>query len=260
MKKTVLFLLIFIACLSESKACSCIEVHFCDYIRDTAVHVAVRAKVLGSVVYAPDNFAVYLEVLHTYKDLDGITDTIKVYGNENDFACFVHVLNFFPVGDTVIAAFSIYQIEGAPLINPDSLTEHFYEVRPTLCNMVVLNVHDGVVTGAIHPNVESYPLSHFDEALTTCQFPVVGVSDFLNPDPHFSIYPNPAAGGKLYVRNERQQDPIEKIRVRSIDGRLIREYAGLTGNLMEINQIGNGVRVLEIHSGGQIHYRKVIVL
>lgn len=261
MKKHIFVFLLLIAGLAEGKACSCLQVHFCSYLRDTSVKVAVQAKVLNSVVYAPDNFAVYLKVLKIYKQEVPITDTIKVYGNDQDFACYVNVLGFFPVGDTVIGAFSSFQFTDAQLPNPDSLTEHFYEVRPTLCNMVVLNLEHGIVTGPITPELDAYPLDHFEDGLSTCFFPVVDVQEYQHPELIFRIYPNPSRSGKLYISSQSPHDPIEKIRVFSIDGRLNCEYSNLAQdqyNPVEIELDGTGVFVLEIHAGGKWYYQKAI--
>ncbi|MCC6282838.1 MAG: T9SS type A sorting domain-containing protein [Saprospiraceae bacterium] len=263
MKKHILVLLLLTVGLAEGKACSCIQIHFCSYLRDTSVKVAVQARVLHSVVYAPDNFAVYLKVLKIYKQEVPITDTIKVYGNDQDFACYVNVLSFFPVGDTVIGAFSSFQFTEAQLPNPDSLTEHYYEVRPTLCNMLVLNLLHGIVTGPITEGLDAYPLDHFEDGLSTCIFPVVDVPEYENPELHFRIYPNPSRSGKLYISSQSSHDPIEKIRVYAVDGRLNCEYFNLSENQplpLEISISGTGVHVLEIHSGGKVFYQKAIVL
>jgi hypothetical protein len=89
------------------------------------------------------------------------------------------------------------------------------------------------------------------------------VQDYRNPESVFRIYPNPSGSGKLYITSESPHNPIEKIRVFSVDGRLKCEYSNLSGNQqfpVEIELSGTGVHVLEIHSGGRVFYQKAIVL
>lgn len=262
MKKALLSFFFLLAGLVQGSACSCLASYYCEFIRDSSVHVAVQAKVIHSVVYGPDNYAVYMKVIKNYKAGSPVTDTIKVYGNDWEASCFVNVLGFFPVGDTVIVAFDSFQLSPETLYNPDSLTEHYTEVRPTLCGMVSLAVQQGMVYGLIHPGVNNYPLSHFQNALNTCDFSgTTGVSE--QPELYFNIFPNPASDGRLYVRIEGQHDPIEKIRLFSIDGRLAGEYSNLAGDRyspIEILLPGSGVHVLEIHISGKTYYRKAIML
>lgn len=261
MKKIILFLVFGLALLAESQACSCAFFPFCQYIQHPPVKVAVQARVIRSKVYAPDNFAVYLQVLEKYKDDVAVTDTIKVYGNDFESFCYVNVLSYFPVGDTVIVAFGIFNGFLTPIVNPDSLTEHYYEVKPILCEMVKLNLQNGIVSGSISPGINACSLSDFEAGLGLCSFPVVGVREYEQLDPNFHIYPNPASDGRVYIRSERPYDPIEKIRLFSMDGRLIRVFFGLpAGDTIEMDLPGAGIYLLEIAGSGKMYYRKVMRL
>ncbi len=258
MKKVFLLLPLLIAFLAESKACSCVGIHFCSYIQDTSVHVAVQAEVIGSVTYGPDNSAVYLKVLKKYKENTALTDTIKVYGNHWSATCYVHVLLQFPVGATVIAAFGWHQGNRNVLFNPDSLTENYYEIRPSSCSTILLSVENGVVSGRIAEGVPSYPLSNFEIALDQCQFPL--------PEEivcNYSIYPVPSFNGKMYIEPNYNNDHVEKIRVFSIDGRLIGDFSGQyssPGNPIFIDLPGSGIYVLEIFCNGDVHYKKITAM
>lgn len=260
-KKNILILFILFAGVAESIACSCIGAHFCNAIRDSSVQVAVLAKIVRSTEYTPDNAAVYLQVLNNYKDESSITDTIKVYGNEHENVCFVDVLYHFLVGDTVIVAFGSFQFGNETLYNPDSLIENHYEVRPNLCYMILLQVENGIVYGPISQGVDAYPLSHFENALSTCAFPVVDLPELTNPALNFRIHPNPSTDGRLYISSKQPTIQIEMIRVFSIDGRLIRTYSWLSGNNnnpVEIELPDSGMHVLEIHAGGKVYWEKAV--
>lgn len=258
MKKTCLFLLIVFTYVTESKACDCLIFNFCDHLHDPTVKVAIQAEVIRSVVYTSDNYAVYLKVLKKYKDEANITDTIKIYGNEWAATCYVNVLDQFLVGDTVITTFGFSWEEDPLLFNGDSLTENYYELRPISCDMVNLRVQNGIVSGRIYEGIATYPLSHFENALQQCDFspPVTAVC-------HYSVYPIPSSDNKVYVRKEYTDNTIEKIRLLSIDGRLLQEYSGLLNDItepVEIDLPGIGIYLLEIRCSGKVYYKKVITM
>ena len=263
MKKIILLSVIVLTALAESKACSCIGFHFCQYIQHAPVKVAVQARVIRSKVYAPDNFAVYLQVLKKYKDEVNCTDTIKVYGNTMESFCYVDVLAHFPVGDTVIVAFGIFNFFATPIDNPDAMTEDYFEVQPILCEMNKLILKNGVVSGAISPGVTTCPLDVFEAGLNNCMFSAVDAPESGRQASPFLVFPNPATDGKIFVAGQSAQGPIEKIRVFHMDGRLIAEYSNLVrdqNGRVEIELYDTGVYVLEILAGGRGYYQKVINL
>lgn len=263
MKKVILFFTLLFTGIVQSHACSCFFEHYCTFIRDSSVQVAVQAKVINSVIYGQDNYAVYMKVIKNYKEeTHPVTDTIKVYGNDWEASCFVNVLNYFPVGDTVIVGFTDFEMSPEVLFNPDSLTEHYTEVRPILCGMVSLAVQNATVYGLIHPGVNSFPLSHFQNALTTCDFSITtGVSEEADSD--FRLFPNPSQQGKMYLLQENLNDPVDRVLVYAADGRLVREYrvpAGQGQSPIELEPGTAGMYWIEIHCGAKTYFRKAMVL
>ncbi|HOY03872.1 MAG TPA: T9SS type A sorting domain-containing protein [Saprospiraceae bacterium] len=260
MKKILFILTILIASATESRSCSCILVHFCQYVQDTTVKIAIQGRVISNKTYSDDNQAVYMQVLKKYKEDILITDTIKVYGGPNEAACDVDVLWHFQVGDTVLLAFG-YVYYYPPVVNPDSLHENYFGLRPQLCNIVELHVFDGIVNGAISPDVWQYPLDHFNDALHDCSF-TTSVHPEQYAGNHINVYPNPSADGKVYLQTDLPVDLIDRIRVFSVDGRLVREMTGLNNGsviLLDTGDLGNGLYVLEIQCGAKMLYRKLEV-
>lgn len=255
MKKTFFLTLLHFTFLVQSKACDCAGIHFCTYIQDPSVDVAIQAVVVNSVSYTPTNGAVYMKIIKRYKVNIALTDTVKVYGNDQSAGCSIDVLNDFPIGDTVIALFSHLDGNELVFLNPDSLTENYYEIRPVSCYTIALHVKNGVVLGKIAQDVTSYPLNHFDEALQQCYFPSIESVCI------YSVFPTLSHENKVYIRQEYNIGIIERIRLYASDGRLIDEISNQTGNaedLIAFDLPGKGMFVLEITCKGKKHYKKII--
>ncbi|HOY03871.1 MAG TPA: T9SS type A sorting domain-containing protein [Saprospiraceae bacterium] len=265
MKKTIFFLAFLQIISFTSKACDCANSYFCSLIKDTSSRMAIEARVIAHKNYGMYNQAVYLQVIKKYKDELSITDTIKIYGSPNEAACAVNVAADFSLGSIVFLAFSHiddYAWDG-PIVNPDAGQENFSEFKPLSCNMVLLRVEEGIVVGAISEGVYNYPLGNFLTALQDCNYPPIETVEYKCPEVNYTVFPNPSPDGRLHIRSEFVSDYAEKIRVFSIEGRLIHEYSGLRGGpvkSMEIDRLGSGIYVLEITCGGRIYYKKVLVM
>ena len=260
MKKTIFFLAFLQIVSFTSKACDCALVPFCQYMQQAQVQATVQARVISSKNYSAYNQAVYLQVIKKYKDELSITDTIKLYGGPNEAACDVDVLQHFQIGDTVLLAFG-YIDNYPPVENPDAANENYFGLRPQLCYLVELHVLDGIVNGPISTDVWQYPLDRFDDALSDCSFTSLPHPNEY-PDNYIRIYPNPTADGKVYLDTNLPLDLIDRIRVFSIDGRMIREMTGLNNGqvyMIDIGDLNDALYILEIQCEEKQFYRKLEV-
>lgn len=242
-------------------ACSCEALFICEYIEEETTTVAFQAKVIDHKEYNPQNLAIYLEIIRRYKDEAGMTDTIKIYGKEIESDCAIDVHRRYPIGDTVIMAIGP-SWSSMQIVNPDSLSESYWEYYPNLCTSISLRVRDGKVKGRITNEILEYPLSLFDEQLDGCRFSVEQLEELRCSEDNFIVFPNPSSTDKVTIKGDYIWNTFEKIRVFGADGRLMSEYNDVKAHpiyhvVLEGFQVG--LNIIEITCDGRLYYKKIII-
>jgi hypothetical protein len=149
-------------------------------------------------------------------------------------------------------------------MNPDSLTENYWESYPFLCDFKRLLVKDGRVSGTIANQIFEYPLTLFDNQLDGCNFSVEQLEDSRCAANHYIVFPNPSSTGNVTIQSVYVWNPLQKIRMFGYDGRLIRELkAADTSEYLyqrvEIKGLQDGLYIIEILCNDQRYYKKVII-
>jgi Secretion system C-terminal sorting domain len=251
--------LIFIS-LNITIACSCYPNTFCEFMNSENVEVAFRGKVIRHTFYNPSNLAIYVEIEKKYNEIVSLADTIKLYGGEQSSLCEINLIARFPIGTTIITAIGKSNLE---IINPDSLTENYWEIRTSACSFLTLKLEEGSVIGKIAPNVSKYKLEFFEEKLKACNFSKIGLINFECLPENLIVYPNPTVNGRLRLNSSYFKKSIEQIRIFSIDGKLIRTQTEFENNFVdeiELTNLKNGIHIIELTADGERCYRKIIVV
>ncbi|HHG84598.1 MAG TPA: hypothetical protein ENJ82_07605, partial [Bacteroidetes bacterium] len=141
-KKLLILIGLFLVHSAVLFACSCDPLFICEYIEEETTIVAFQARVIDHKEYSPQNLAIYLEIIKRYKDEAGMTDTIKLYGREIEADCSINVFGRYPIGDTLIIAIGPFW-DSNQIINPDSISENYWEYFPVLCDFIGLRVKEG---------------------------------------------------------------------------------------------------------------------
>lgn len=258
--KNLVFLLVIIWLYPGiTNACSCFTKFICEYIEEETTEVAFQAKVIAHKTYTSSNQAIYLELINRYKDEVGMTDTIKLYGRKIESGCAINLQLRYPVGDTIIMAlgeiWNSWQI-----VNPDSLSENYWEYYPNLCSSVRLRVEDGNVKGRITEDLTEYPLALFDEEFENCNFSPEDLKEFKCSSEDFTLFPNPSLSDKITIEGKYRWNTFERVRVFTPNGQLHSEIINESPNhKIEINKLQDGLYVIEIICDDQKFYKKVVV-
>jgi len=242
-------------------ACSCNALFFCEFIKEETTIVAFQAKVIGHREYNPQSMAIYLEVIKKYKDGPGVTDTIKIYGKRDEAGCEVNVCDRYPIGDTLIIAIGSLWNHNQ-IINPDSLSENYWEYYPFLCQFIGLKVKNGMVKGKITKEVLEYPLTLFDDQLDGCRFSTEQLGNSWCSEDNFIVFPNPSSTDKATIKGDYNWNTFQKIRVFGADGRLFIELKDIKANPiypLELEGFQDGLNIIEITCNGQVFYKKIII-
>lgn len=242
-------------------ACSCEALFICEYIEEETTTVAFQAKVIDHKEYSPQNMAIYLEIIKRYKDEAGMTDTIKLYGREIEAGCAINVCERYPIGDTLIMAIGPAW-DSNQIINPDSLSENYWEYYPVLCDFIGLRVRDGKVRGRITNEILEYPLTLFDDQLDGCRFSVEQLEDLRCSEDNFIVFPNPSSTDKITIKGEYLWNTFQKIRIFGADGRLLNEFNDVIAHPIyhvELEEFQDGLNIIEITCDGRVYYKKIII-
>jgi hypothetical protein len=260
-KKLLILIGFFWTQFSVIYACSCTAIYFCEYIKEETTIVAFQAKVIDHKQYNPQNIAIYLEIIKKYKDGPGMTDTIKIYGRRDESGCGIDVYDRYPIGDTLIVAIgSLWYYN--QIINPDSLSENYWEYYPSLCQFIGLKVKNGKVRGRITKEILEYPLSLFDEHLDGCRFSVKQLDDLRCSEDNFIVFPNPSSSDKVAIEGDYNLNTFQMIRVFGADGKLLIELKDIKANPtypLELEGFQDGLNIIEITCSGQVFYKKIII-
>ena len=214
-------ILLWIVPVSNMWSCTCDRLYYCEYLKNPDNQIAIEATVLHHKVYL-QNDAVFLRVDKVFRDDVGITDVIKLYGKAETADCHVNVLDRFPDGAKVYLIIEL-QYNGNDVshgfVNPDAIYEDHWEMAPLSCLLVVLEVHNNIVSGPILPELREFPLGEFEKYLQHCDFP----EDVLNTNRcdqlPFRIYPNPSRDGIIHIGNHYRYTSIKRIRIFDLSGR-----------------------------------------
>jgi hypothetical protein len=242
-------------------ACSCEAVYFCEYIKEKTTIAAFQAKVIAHKAYSPKNMAIYLEIMRKYKDEVGMTDTIKLYGKENESDCAINVCERYAIGDTVILSIGP-SWDNNEILNPDSLVENYWEYYPTLCDFLHLRVKEGKVRGRITNEIFEYPLALFNDQLDGCRFSVEQPKNLTCLEDNFIVFPNPSTTDKVTIKVDSLWNTIQKIRVFGGDGRLLSEFYDVKIHpidYIEIEGFQGGLNIIEITCDDRRYYKKIII-
>ena len=272
--KSILFLGFFLVS-QVAFACSCERRYFCEFVKfeeSDYKMVAVRAKVLNRVSYEDDKMAAYLEVLEEYRDDVSVGNFIKIYGDYHNNECRVNINLFTPMTEVLLIVGVSTTNNGEvnemsfPYENPIPDTENYWEFSPIDCQVLILQIDEGIVKGKITEEIREYPWEFFNDNLAECDFNFQELNELRCADENFIVYPNPNYNGKVKIRNSYRKPPISLIRVFDANGNFVQEHTfptplSETSSQTRFIQINNtGLYFLEIHCNEHIVTEQVLVL
>lgn len=244
--------LIFVSSFNLALGCSCYSISFCEYVNSQESFLALRGKVIEHSFYETGGSrgfgeqAIYIEVQNKYKDDIGVGDTIKLYGSSDGFSCAVNLVDWYPVGSTIICAFGEHNYNSS-IKNPDSLTENYWEWFPDGCYFPNLTVVDGQVMGTITHDIWKYPLYEFERNIYRCNYSYEEVLDFSCSD--VNVYPNPTPDGQVIIESSYFSNSISNIAIYSIDGKIVNssvDYDIIDMDKVEIRGLKKGINIIHL--------------
>lgn len=266
MKKQLIILGLFLFKISILYSCSCERIYYCDYLSDSSeVKIFIKGKVLGHKEYSEQNIAVYIEVLETFRDDVGVTDTLKLFGGSSKSDCKVNPYRFQTESEIYLGLGLTYSDNpvGYEAVDPDLEQDKYWSYGMLLCTMIKLKIEDDIVRGSISENeiMNEYPLEIFESRLESCSFSEKELNNYRCNSDNFIVYPNPSNGEEINLRNDYFYTAISIVNIYSIDGKLkqqldfsIEPFQKVKFKLEE-----SGIYILEIFCEGNLFYKKVVV-
>jgi hypothetical protein len=153
-----------------------------------------------------------------------------------------------------------------PYENPIPDTESYWEFSPVHCQVIILQIDEGVVKGKITEEIREYPWALFNDKLAECDFNFQELDAHRCADEDYIVYPNPNFNGKVKIRNSFRRPPINLIRVFDANGNFIQEQVfptpvSETSLQTRSIQINNpGLYFLEIHCNENVVTKQVLAL
>ncbi|MEZ4983845.1 MAG: hypothetical protein R2795_02210 [Saprospiraceae bacterium] len=138
-----------------------------------------------------------------------------------------------PIGEEIYLA--VANLYDYPIsVNPDSLNENYFELRPFLCQSAFLQEVNGVVRGHIDTDTLSndlqwyytYPVANFEERLKDkCNFNEDDISKDVCREDNFQLYPNPVTEYNFFDIRQLYFDKygVDEVEIYSISGQLLQK-------------------------------------
>lgn len=263
MKNKFILLLILLFHVVELSACSCEAFYYCDYSDNIESGSIFYCEVIEKKVYSPENHAMYLKVLSLIKGV-GITDTIKIYGGEEDTAC-EEGIGYYEIGSQWIFSFNDSLINSNEfIINPDAAIENYTEYKPFICFRGRLQVENGTVRGRINKDLSlfKYPLEEFLAEAEDCDFSLTNINTTEELEKDIHIFPNPASSS-ITIKNlsSNISTSAADINIFNTSGQLVQSVKNYDFNSQSIDlDVGfSGLYFVEIKWGGRRWYRRLMV-
>lgn len=214
-------------------ACSCRpRISVCEMIERDGDYLVFRGRVIEHRDLPPvpiNEFntvypqVMYLVIDELYKGFEGLTDTIKIFGdrgNTND--CTPDVYDFELGSEQIFGIDSAIVNRNSPF-HLDTIDTHLTTVQHNICQVNSIRRRNESAFGRIAPGVVSYPYVYLFEALRSCDFESRDISELGCDDDEVSFYPNPTPDGRFrYIsRNSYYRVLDHPIDILDVNGKLI---------------------------------------
>lgn len=266
MKKFFIILGLFLFKTSILFGCSCERKYFCDDYSDLSEdRVFIKGKVIDHVEYSHLNVAVYIEVLDILRDDVGISDTIKLFGDNTNSSCRIYPYGFKVDSEIYLGLGLTYSGNpiGYDVVDPDLEQDKYWSFGPSLCSTIKLRIKNDIVRGAISEQdlIYEYPLEFFESNLESCSFSLQELNTLKCNSGHFMVYPNPSNGEEINLKNEYFYSSITRVNIYSVDGKLKKQLNFTIDSFQKVKfELDNsGIYILEIFCEEQVYYKKVVV-
>lgn len=244
-------------------SCSCNPFYFCDVLQTPDHAVAFKARVIDQFFYNESKLVTSMEVLRVFRDDEGLTDTIKLFGSTWEGQCKVDVHNRFKQGETYYVGIRT-RYNGEPMTyyyyNPHA-TETIWDFAPVLCGLVILRENELNVWGRITEEIREYPRELFESRIDNCQFDLEELNLYRCNDDSYIVYPNPSHGSEIWIKNNYLSTAFEKLRIYDLNGRLLQQhfFEPAKWQYIPVSISNKGHFVLQYHCNNRDYYKLIWV-
>lgn len=262
--RIIILSLFFFMSMSSTRACSCHQLYFCEYLKGPDKKVVVKVRVGNYKEYSDANTAVYLEVLKVFRDDVGITSIIKLYGSNECCLCMLDFRYRFKVNSILYLAIGLEynnQDAGYSIVNPDAIYEDFWEFYPSSCLTILLAETESRISGSIAEGIAEYPASIFEERLENCDYSLDELQEYQCMDTDYIVYPNPSEDGTIYISNNYYYSAINRIQIFDTGGKLVytEDFEQTDYQRTKIEFIHSGFYIIAFTCAHETFYKKIIV-
>jgi len=238
-------------------SCSCSSTSFCSIMNNVEETVVFKGETLKLKDHNNGFHSAVIKVLLKIKGEAILTDTIELFGGDNQAGCEVNLhlnigdINFFAMIITGISTIDINQFEFE--------NDLFWVSDTNSCWFKKLNIERNFVTGPISDKFDRYPLELFERDLVECSFSVEDLQKYLCPD--FKVFPNPVKNN-IFLSNTDNSRLIDELKIYSTTGELllVANSNQILNRNIPLPNLDERLVILEITCGEERILQKLIIL